>query len=39
MAKILLVDDDVDLVRMNQMVCSRGHQVRLAYSADEAARL
>jgi CheY-like chemotaxis protein len=37
MAKILLVDDDVDLVNMNRAVLERrGHQVTGAYSAQEA---
>ncbi len=37
MAKILLVDDDVDLVEMNQLVLTRrGHEVTCAYSAAEA---
>jgi len=37
MAKVLLVDDDVDLVEMNQVVLThRGHQVQCAYSAAEA---
>jgi CheY-like chemotaxis protein len=37
MAKILLVDDDVDLVNMNRVVLERrGHQVTAAYSAQEA---
>ncbi len=37
MAKVLLVDDDVDLVEMNQLVLSRrGHDVTAAYSAAEA---
>jgi two-component system alkaline phosphatase synthesis response regulator PhoP len=37
MAKILLVDDDVDLVNMNRAVLERrGHQVIGAYSASEA---
>jgi len=37
MAKILLVDDDVDLVNMNRLVLEkRGHQVAAAYSAQEA---
>ena len=37
MAKILLVDDDVDLVNMNRVVLERrGHQVAAAYSAQEA---
>ena len=37
MAKILLVDDDVDLVSMNRVILERkGHQVTAAYSAQEA---
>jgi CheY-like chemotaxis protein len=37
MAKILLVDDDVDLVNMNRAVLERrGHQVIGAYAASEA---
>jgi CheY-like chemotaxis protein len=37
MAKILLVDDDVDLVSMNRLVLEKkGHQVTAAYSAAEA---
>lgn len=37
MAKVLLVDDDVDLVEMNQLVLAhRGHDVTCAYSAEEA---
>ena len=37
MAKILLVDDDVDLVNMNRAVLERrGHKVAGAYSAAEA---
>ena len=37
MAKILLVDDDVDLVNMNRAVLERrGHQVTGAYAASEA---
>jgi CheY-like chemotaxis protein len=37
MAKILLVDDDVDLVEQNRLVLeSRGHEVAAAYSATEA---
>lgn len=37
MAKILLVDDDVDLVTMNRIVLEkRGHQVSEAYCAGEA---
>lgn len=37
MAKILLVDDDVDLIEMNRLVLTRrGHDVACAYSAAEA---
>jgi CheY-like chemotaxis protein len=37
MARILLVDDDQDLIEMNQMVLTRrGHKVTAAYSAAEA---
>lgn len=37
MAKVLLIDDDVDLVDMNKLVLtSRGHEVSVAYSAKEA---
>lgn len=37
MAHILLVDDDQDLIDMNRTVLSqRGHEVTVAYSADEA---
>ena len=37
MAKVLLVDDDVDLVNMNRLVLEkRGHKVTAAYSAQEA---
>lgn len=37
MAKVLLVDDDVDLQEMNSLVLGhRGHNVTLAYSAAEA---
>ena len=37
MAKVLLVDDDVDLVHMNRLVLQkRGHEVTAAYSAAEA---
>ncbi len=40
MARILLVDDDVDLVEMNQLVLTRrGHEVTCAYSAAEARSL
>jgi DNA-binding response OmpR family regulator len=40
MAKVLLIDDDVDLVEMYQLVLShRGHAVQCAYSADEARKL
>lgn len=37
MAKILLVDDDQDVIEMNRTVfAQRGHQVEVAYSAAEA---
>jgi len=37
MAKVLLVDDDVDLVEANKTVLTaRGHEVTVAYSAEEA---
>ena len=37
MAKVLVVDDDVDLVEMNKAVLeTRGHTVLCAYTADEA---
>jgi CheY-like chemotaxis protein len=37
MAKILLVDDDQDLIEMNKtMLAQRGHAVLVAYSAAEA---
>ena len=37
MSKILLIDDDVDLVEMNSAVLTqRGHDVTSAYSASEA---
>ncbi|MFP4054503.1 MAG: response regulator [Phycisphaerae bacterium] len=37
MARVLLVDDDVDLVEQNRLVLeSRGHEVTAAYSASEA---
>ena len=37
MAHILLVDDDQDLIDMNRTVLSqRGHDVTVAYSAEEA---
>lgn len=40
MANVLLVDDDVDLVTMNRAVLAhRGHEVRAAYSAEEARRV
>jgi len=40
MARILLVDDDVDLVEMNQLVLTRrGPEVTCAYSAAEARSL
>jgi CheY-like chemotaxis protein len=37
MARILLIDDDMDLVAMNKIVLTkRGHSVDMAYSAAEA---
>ena len=37
MAKVFLIDDDVDLVEMNEMVLrKRGHEIISAYSATEA---
>jgi DNA-binding NtrC family response regulator len=37
MAKVLLIDDDVDLVKMNEVVLKkRGHEITVAYSATEA---
>jgi len=37
MAKVLMIDDDVDLVEMNKVVLEqKGHQVRAAYSGGEA---
>jgi CheY-like chemotaxis protein len=37
MARILLVDDDEDLIEMNRTVMTqRGHEVTVAYSAAEA---
>ncbi|MDD4889378.1 MAG: response regulator [Phycisphaerae bacterium] len=40
MARILLIDDDVDLIEGYQLVLShRGHEVQAAYSADEARRV
>jgi two-component system alkaline phosphatase synthesis response regulator PhoP len=37
MAKVFLVDDDVDLVEMNRMVLEKkGHEVIAAYTAEEA---
>lgn len=40
MAKVLLVDDDEDLVAMNKAVLeAHGHQVLCAYSGDEARRV
>ncbi len=40
MAKILLVDDDQDLIEMNKTVfAQRGHTVKVAYSAAEAEKL
>ncbi len=40
MAKILLVDDDQDLIEMNRTVFTqRGHNVKVAYSAAEAEKI
>jgi two-component system, OmpR family, response regulator SaeR len=40
MAQILLVDDDQDLIEMNRTVfAQRGHNVKVAYSAAEAAKI
>jgi len=40
MAKILFIDDDVDLVEMNKAVLTqRGHEVVAAYSAEEARKV
>lgn len=40
MAKVLLVDDDTDLVAMNTKVLqAHGHQVLCAYSGDEARKV
>lgn len=37
MAKVFLIDDDVDLVKMNEIVLKkRGHEIIIAYSASEA---
>jgi DNA-binding NtrC family response regulator len=37
MAKVFLIDDDVDLVKMNEVVLKkRGHEIDIAYSASEA---
>jgi len=37
MAVVLLIDDDVDIIEANKSVLSsRGHKVRVAYSAAEA---
>jgi two-component system response regulator HydG len=37
MAKVFLIDDDVDLVKMNEVVLkNRGHEIIIAYSAAEA---
>ena len=37
MARILLVDDDQDVIEMNRTVfAQRGHHVEVAYSAEEA---
>jgi CheY-like chemotaxis protein len=40
MARILLVDDDQDLIDMNQTVFTqRGHSVKVAYSAADAQKI
>ena len=40
MAKILLVDDDQDIIAMNRTVfVQRGHEVKVAYSAAEAKKI
>jgi DNA-binding NtrC family response regulator len=37
MAKVFLIDDDFDLVKMNELVLKRrGHEIVVAYSAAEA---
>jgi DNA-binding NtrC family response regulator len=37
MAKVFLIDDDVDLIKMNEAVLKkRGHEIITAYSAAEA---
>jgi len=37
MAKVLLIDDDVDLIEANKAVLTaRGHDVSVAYTAEEA---
>jgi DNA-binding NtrC family response regulator len=37
MAKVFLIDDDVDLIKMNEVVLKkRGHEIIIAYSAAEA---
>jgi DNA-binding NtrC family response regulator len=37
MAKVFLIDDDVDLMKMNELVLKkRGHEIISAYSAAEA---
>ena len=36
MAKVFLIDDDVDLVKMNEIVLKkRGHEIIIAYSASQ----
>ena len=40
MAKVMLIDDDVDLIEMNRAVLrARGHEIVAAYSAKEARKL
>ena len=40
MAKVMLIDDDVDLIEMNRAVLrARGHEIVAAYSAGEARKL
>lgn len=40
MSKILLIDDDQDLVEMNKSVLTqRGHEVQVAFSAAEATKV
>ena len=40
MARVMLIDDDVDLIEMNRAVLrARGHEIVAAYSAAEARKL